>query len=260
MGWLTNDSKAYKLSHGAIVHGFQYVAAERRHEPVSYYGPGSGIALALTEYPKWLKENGEERPMRVGVVGLGVGTLVTYANKGDLYRFYEINPSVVALAMGADAYFTYLKDSVATVEIIDGDARISMERELQSGEPQQFDVLAVDAFSSDSIPAHLLTHEALKLYMEHLTADGVLVLHISNRHLDLRPVVEGLAAEEGLISRVVEADGNERGCWGSTWVIVTANRHFAARPAIVNAESEAESETNADVWTDDYSNIYQILN
>ncbi len=260
MGWSTNDSKAYKLSHGAIVHGFQFVAAERRHEPVSYYGPGSGIALALTEYPEWLKENGSERPMRVGVVGLGVGTLVTYASEDDYYRFYEINPSVVALAMGADAYFTYLKDSVATVEIIDGDARISMERELQSGEPQNFDILAVDAFSSDSIPAHLLTHEALKLYMEHLTPDGVLVLHISNRHLDLRPVVEGLAATEGLTSRVVEGDGNERGCWGSTWVIVTANEQFAARPNIVSAESDEESESSADVWTDDYSNIYQILN
>mgnify|MGYP002640844207 FL=1 len=135
-----------------------------------------------------------------------------------------------------------------------------MERELLAGDLQRFDVLAVDAFSSDSIPAHLLTHEALVLYMKHLTADGVLALHISNRHLDLRPVVAGLAQQEGLLSRIVEADGNDRGCWGSTWVLVTANREFAARPVIVNAESDHETESGADIWTDDYSNIYQILN
>lgn len=260
MGWWTTDGKAYKLSHGAIVHGFQYIAPERRHEPVSYYGPKSGIALALTEFPKWLQESERSRPMRVGVVGLGVGTLVTFANEGDYYRFYEINPSVVALSQGPDAYFTYLRDAVAKVDIIDGDARISMERELRDGEAQRFDILAVDAFSSDSIPAHLLTHEAVKLYLQHLTADGVLALHISNRHLDLRPVVARLAEQEGLLSRIVEADGNDRGCWGSTWVLVTANREFAARPVILNAESDEESQGGADIWTDDYSNIYQILN
>ncbi len=260
MGAWTEDGKALKLSHGAIVHGFQYLAPERRREPVSYYGPGSGIALALTEYPKWLTDNGDERPLRIGVVGLGVGTLVAFAAEGDYYRFYEINPSVTMLSTGPMAYFSYLRDSDATIDIVDGDARISMERELLAGEPQSFDVLAVDAFSSDSIPAHLLTHEALKLYMKHLTVNGVLALHISNRHLDLRPVVAGLAREEGLISRIVEADGNDRGCWGSTWVLVTANQEFAARPTILNAESDEEADTNADVWTDDYSNIYQILN
>lgn len=260
MGWWNIEERAYKLSHGAIVHGFQYLSPERRHEPVSYYGPKSGIALTLTEFPKWLEEGGGKRPMRVGVVGLGVGTLVAFAKEGDYYRFYEINPSVIALATGADAYFSYLSDAVATIDIIDGDARISMERELLAGETQRFDVLAVDAFSSDSIPAHLLTHEALKLYLAHLSGDGVLALHISNRHLDLRPVVTGLAREEGLLSRIVEADGDDKGSWGSTWVLVTANLEFGARPAIVNAESDEPTESDADVWTDDYSNIYEILN
>lgn len=259
VAWEPED-KGLKLSHGAIVHGFQYTMPDRRMEAASYYGPGSGIALALTEFPKWLEERGEKRPVKVGVIGLGVGTLAAFGEPGDTYRFYEINPSVIALSMGPEAYFSYLKDAKANVEVVDGDARIALERELQDGDVQQFDVLAVDAFSSDSIPAHLLTHEALLLYMAHLREGGILAMHISNRHLDLRPVVTGLARQEGLLSRVVESDGDDKGCWGSTWVLVTANRDFAARPAIVNAESDEEEDHGADVWTDDYSNIYQILN
>jgi hypothetical protein len=260
MGGWDEEEKALKLSHGAIVHGFQYTTPARRMESVSYYGPGSGIALTLTEYPKWLVETGQEHPMKVGIIGLGVGTLATFGQPGDLYRFYEINPSVIALSQGPEAYFTYLKETRARVEVVDGDARISLERELQEGNGQNFDVLAVDAFSSDSIPAHLLTHEALKLYMMHLRPNGVLVLHISNRHLDLRPVVAGLARQEGLLARIIESDGDDKGSWGSTWVLVTDNREFAARPEILDAESDHEARSDTDVWTDDYSNIYQILN
>ncbi len=259
MRWDDPTYKALKLSHGAIVHGFQYVAPRRRQIPASYYGPESGIALTIENFPQYLEQTRGETQMRVGIIGLGVGTLAAFANEGDYYRFYEINPSVIALSQGDEPFFTYLRDTPATVDVVEGDARISMERELQEGQRQELDVLAVDAFSSDSIPAHLLTREALELYLEHTREDGVLALHISNRHLDLRPVVTQLAAGEGLKAAVVDSDGNDEEYWGSTWVLVTRNEAFLAIPAIRKATGPAHDTTHTDVWTDDYSNIYQIL-
>jgi hypothetical protein len=260
MAWWDLDRKALKLSHGAIVHGFQYTAPEKSQEPASYYGENSGIALALRHFPEWLEQRAGRTSIRVGVVGLGVGTLAAFGKTGDYYRFYEINPGVTALSMGDEPYFTYLQESSATIDVVDGDARISMERELAAGDPQNFDVIAIDAFSSDSIPAHLLTREALKVYRRHLLANGVIAMHISNRHLDLRPVVTRLASQEGLHTVIIEAEDDDEGHWSSTWVLVTENKDFLAMKPLLKAASDDKLKFEADIWTDDYSNIYQILN
>ncbi len=175
-----------RLVHGVIMHGEQYMEGERRREATTYYMPTSGIGLAIAAAQA-------RGPVKVGVIGLGTGTLAAYGRKGDDFRFYEINPQVVRVARGL---FGYLGDTRARVEVVLGDARLNLERE----PPQGFDVLAVDAFSSDSIPVHLITREALALYQRHMKPGGVIAFHVSNRFLELPPVVGRLARESGLPS------------------------------------------------------------
>jgi hypothetical protein len=163
-----------RLLHGVILHGEQYLAPDARRVATTYYGPTSGVGRTL--------EAARTGPLRVGVIGLGVGTLATYGQPGDVFRLYELNPVVLDVA---NSRFTYLKDSLAKIEPALGDARLVLEREA----PQRFDVLAVDAFSSDSIPVHLLTREALAVYKRHLAERGAVVFHITNRYLDLSGVV-----------------------------------------------------------------------
>src|SRR5258708_14829934 len=159
------------LSHGTIIHGKQFLEADRRDWPTSYYGKGSGIGLALLD-------SGERGPLRVGVVGLGAGTLAAYGRSGDAFRFYDLNPKVVDLA---PSEFTFLEDSRAPPEVALGDARLSLEREPD----QNFDVLALDALSSDAIPVHLLTREAFGTYLRPLTRGVIRALHLSHRQTDL---------------------------------------------------------------------------
>ena len=242
-----------KLKHGRIYHGLQYPWADRRFAVTTYYGPLSGVGLALRRHPRRLR--GE--PMRVGVVGLGTGTLAAYANEGDLFRFYEINPEVMALCRGPHPTFTYVQDCRGTVEVVAGDARLSLERE----PPQDFDVLAVDAFSSDAIPVHLLTREALVLYLRHLRApDGALVLHVSNRFLDLRPVVRGLAGALGLRAAIV-SDPGRPGFWPSEWILVDAGRSaLLDDPDVTAAALELPTaEAGLPVWTDAHSDLLRVV-
>jgi hypothetical protein len=161
------ERAAYVLRHGRVIHGIQFRAADKGHLPTSYYGPASGIGLAIVRNPRRSGLEGA-RTLRIGGVGLGAGTIAAYGEPGDSIRFYEINPEVIRIATSG-AYFTYLKDSRAQVEVIPGDARLSLERELDRGEPQKFDVLAIDAFSGDAIPVHLLTVEAFQTYLKHLS-------------------------------------------------------------------------------------------
>ncbi len=213
------DLEALQLKHGRIIHGLQYVSSWWRREPTTYYGPRTGIGLALERHPR--RRAGQ--PLRVGGVGLGVGTIAAYSRPGDVFVFYEINPEVIAFSAGADPTFTYLRDSLASVQVVPGDARLALERE----PPRDFDVLAVDAFSSDAIPVHLLTREALLLYLRHLsTPEGVLALHVSNRFLDLKPVVRGLAGSLGLRASLVVAPG----AWPSDWILLTAAKGFSTTP------------------------------
>jgi len=234
-----------RLVHGVIMHGEQYLHPDLRRRPTTYYDEKSGVAAALASRG--------DGPRRVGVVGLGVGTLAAYGRPGDVFRFYEINPQVVAFAQRA---FTYLADSVARIEIVPGDARLALERE----PPQGYDVLVIDAFSSDAIPVHLLTREALALYLRHVRSDGIVALHVSNRFLDLVPVVARLADDAGATTKVVYRRAESDEDTQSDWVLVARSAAALAREAIVAAGAEEpRREPRWRPWSDDFSNLVQIL-
>jgi len=243
-----DESELRRLVHGTIMHGEQYMHEKYRRQPTSYYEPTSGVGVAI--------ESRQDRPVRVGVIGLGTGTLAAYGRAGDLYRFYEINPDVVRVAR---SQFTYLADSAAKVEIALGDARLSLEREA----PQRFDVLAVDAFSSDAIPVHLITREALAVYLRHVGAEGIVAFHVSNRYLDLVPVVARIARENGAHAVLVQDDPDEDEDLKRSrtdWVLVSRDARALQRPAIVRAGAEpAPDRLDWRTWTDDYSNVVQLL-
>ena len=203
-----------------------------------------------------IRDRGRSRAIRVGVIGLGTGTIASYGRLGDYYRFYEINPLVLRISnAGAAGQFTFLSDCPCQVEVARGDARLSLERE----PPQRFDVLAVDAFSSDSIPVHLLTREAMQLYFRHLKPDGILAVHISNRYLDLQPVIDGETKATGHVARLVDTvDDNALEVFGATWVLVTApSPGFDSE--VISSSTEIASARTVRLWTDDYSNLYRIL-
>ena len=243
-----SESHSRRLIHGVIMHGEQNMSAERRREPTTYYQPSSGIGATIAAK----KSHGA---FRMGVIGLGAGTLAAYGAKGDSYRFYDINPQVVAVARGQ---FTYLADSEAKIDIALGDARLSLERE----PPQGFDILAVDAFSSDAIPVHLITKEALAVYLRHMKPDGIVAFHVSNRFLSLAPVVGRIARENGAYAVLVSDKGKDGDDDHTTtdWVLVSRVKSALEAPEIMEASPEApEDKPGWRAWTDDYSNLVQIL-
>lgn len=234
------------LIHGTIMHGTQYFDPLLRRQPTTYYTATSGVGRAIESLHPRLE------PVRVGVIGLGTGTLAAWGAKGDVYRFYEINPSVIEIA-GRD--FTFLADSEATVETALGDARLVLEREA----PQQFDVLAIDAFSSDAIPVHLITSEALAIYERHVKPSGIIAFHVTNRFLDLAPVVEALAHAHGLAAVLVSDDGKDTGSSVSDWVLLSKDPAALEKPAIADAASEIAPRRDWRLWTDDFNNLVQVL-
>ena len=234
------------LVHGVIMHGEQYLSPERRGQPTSYYGTTSGVGRAL-------KALGADSPeIRVGVVGLGTGTIAAYGRKGDVYRYYEINPQVVEIARRD---FSFLGDSGAKVETVLGDARLTMEREA----PQRYDLLAIDAFSSDSIPVHLITREAMAVYLKHIKPDGVIAFHVTNRFLRLGPVVKRIAEEMGLRVTLIDDDAKESELSSTDWVLVTRSKTLFEHPEIAQYTSDVEDIPGLPVWTDDFNNLFQIL-
>ena len=236
-----------RLVHGTIMHGEQYV--ERPRFITTYYTETSGIGVAI-------KSRQDRGPIRVGVIGLGTGTIAAYGRPGDVYRFYDIDPRVVQLARRE---FSFLGDSQAKVEVALGDARLTLERE----PPQNFDVLAVDAFSSDAIPVHLITREALGIYLRHMKPDGIVAFHVSNRFLDLIPVVARIAKEQGAAAVLVNDDPDDEDeslRSRSDWVLVSRDPAALKREPIVEGGGiEAEDRPRWRTWTDDYSNLIQIL-
>jgi SAM-dependent methyltransferase len=244
------DSHLRRLVHGTIMHGEQYLSEPLRHKPTTYYTESSGIAAAI--------HSKEDHPVRVGVIGLGTGTIAAYGRPGDVYRFYDIDANVIHIARSE---FTFLADSKAKVEIALGDARLTLERE----PPQGFDVLAVDAFSSDAIPVHLITREALQTYVRDLKPDGIVAFHVSNRFLDLIPVVARLAKELNLHATLISDDPDEEDedrsfKSRSDWVLVSPDAKALAARAIVAAGAQPPKEhPEWRTWTDDYSNLVQIL-
>ena len=237
----------FLLQHGRITHGFQFVQAQLRRRPTTYYGPESGIGLAFQALPP--------EPRRVGIVGLGTGTLAAYGRTNDYFHFYEIDPQVKDLASSP---FTYLADCRGECEITLGDARLSLEREPS----QEFDLLALDAFSSDSIPIHLLTKEAFELYLRHLKSSGLIAVHISNHFLDLAPIVRGIAQRLHLEMAVIDHDAKPEQWWiySSTWVLLCRDGEVLRRPSICSAATTPDNKRrDVPLWTDDFSSVFQIL-
>jgi MFS family permease/SAM-dependent methyltransferase len=243
-----DESHLRRLVHGAIMHGEQYLHEKFRRMLTTYYHEDSGIGAAIRSLG--------ERPARVGIIGLGVGTIAAYGRPGDLYRFYDIDSRVMQIALHE---FTYLGDSQAKIELALGDARLALERE----PPRNFDVLAVDAFSSDAIPVHLITREALGVYLRHVKPDGIVAFHVSNRFLDLIPVVGRLAREHGVHVVLVSDDPDEEADHRRSrtdWVLVSRDPAALERPAITERSPvQIEEKPGWRTWTDDYSNLIQIL-
>jgi len=263
---LDEDARYRRLMNGTIDHGLQFYAWSKRRLPTSYYAPNSGIGVALREarqpdLPSNVELNSDSFPfrtgrggeLRAGFIGLGAGTVATYGQPGDRFTFYEINPLDVEIA---ETRFTYLRESEAVIDIVMGDARLSLERQA----PQNFDVLAVDAFSGDSIPVHLLTRQAFELYFRHLKPDGILAVHISNKYLNLEPVVSAAAtalAKEAVM--VNNEDDHANGIYAATWILLGDYRAFTGGRRIEQAGTVLAPAGKKYLWTDDYSSLLRLL-
>lgn len=236
------------LRNGTIVHGMQIVSEQKAKFPTAYYGETSGVGYAI--------KSKESSPKNVGVIGLGVGTLAAYGKNGDTFRFYEINPHSKQIA---ENEFTYLKISAAKNQIVLGDARLMLDAELKNMQPNNFDVLVVDAFSSDSIPVHLLTKEAMAIYRQHMKSDGVIAFHVSNLFLNLAPVVEQLADGIGWKTIFIR-DQPDWPMYASAWVLVFPDNDFLIKnPELKKASQTIEPIPGLKVWTDGYNNLFKIL-
>jgi hypothetical protein len=244
--WPPQAETTRTLYHGTIQHGAQFFGNGMRMQPTTYYGPASGVGLAL-------RFCCGQRARRVGIVGLGAGTLAAYGQAGDVFRFYEIDPLVERVA---DNLFTYLRETPARTDVVLGDARFSLSRE--RGGP--FDVLVLDAFSGDAVPVHLLTQQAIALYRKHLTADGILAFHISSQYLDVEPVLARVAQQAGMHAVTVCSGGDEaRGVFEADWVLITNNGAFLTRPEVAAVATPSVVRSNVGLWTDDYSSVLPIL-
>ncbi len=234
------------LLNGTIEHGAEWFAPQFLDQPLTYYAANSGLGLAM-------RLCCGSATKRVGVIGLGTGTVAAYGNRGDLIRFYEINPLVERLAR---LWFTFLHDSAARTDVVLGDARLSLAAE----PPQHFNVIVIDAFSGDAIPVHLLTREALALYRRHLEPDGILVFHVSNQYVDLEPVVAAIAKDAGLYAMSVHSHGDEQnGLYFADWILVTTNQAFLSQPEVVNNAFPTPVRADLRLWTDNYSSLLPLL-
>ena len=231
------------LVHGVINHGWQYVDPKLRRQPISYFGPGSGIAKALAFY--------EGRPRRIGIIGLGVGSFTAWGREGDYIRIYELDPDVVKIAR---EQFWYLGDSPARIDVVIGDGRLNIERDA----PQNFDLISVDAFSSDAIPVHLLTREALRAYRRHLAPGGVIVYNVTNRFVNLPPLIKLTAESEGMQILQMDDSPEDEKYSGTSYVLVTANDRLVADKRFAGAE-QIEPIKGLEPWTDSFNNLFKVV-
>ncbi len=276
------DREAYALKHGEIFHGFEFRIAQKHMIPTSYFSEDSGLGLLLAPHrhaatpdgPGSRSASGSESansvgaaPLRIGDVGLGIGTVAAYARAGDSVRFYEINPQVVTLASDP-RYFQFLHDSAAPADVVLGDGRLSLEREFAQGAHNDYDVLIVDAFNGDAVPVHLLTIEAFELYVRRLkNPSGVLAMNVTNTFLDLKPVVIAAAEKLGLASLWVHCDGDGLVSYTNDWVLLSRNRQQLNTIAAAANDATNHPNTHAAtleaspsrLWTDDYSNLFEAL-
>jgi len=234
---------SFTLFHGTTIHGRQDIGSD---EPLTYYHRGSPIAQVFAARMSTVRS--------VGAVGLGTGTLAAYAKPGQLWTFYEIDPEVERIARDR-RYFTHLDTCGTRCRVVIGDARLSLQQRTD-----MHDIIVLDAFSSDSIPIHLLTREAVELYLTRLNPDGVLAIHISNNHLDLRPVVAGMMRDLRLAGRVQfqETTDLDSGKFGSQWTLLA--RSEAALGVLASDEQWKPLRPSAErTWTDDFSNVWSVL-
>jgi hypothetical protein len=240
------------MINGRTVHGGQLVKGPDKMKPSGYYVQGSGPSLAIEVLRADPARKGQG--LNIGVIGLGTGSLVTWGQPQDRFWFYEINPLSDRLAR---EYFTYLDESKNQCQVIIGDGRIQLERQLSQVGPLEFDVLFMDAFTSDSIPVHLMTRESFKLYWQHLRDDGILVAHITNRFVDLRPVVYSLAVESGYTPILIEhAVGTQ---YQTRWVLITKNQRVLESELITSARLPWPEKMRSIVWTDDFASLAQVV-
>ena len=245
-----NEDYLVRLVHGAILHGEQYPNDKWKLQPTTYYTPSSGFGRAVNLQREISPRTNNTQ--RIGMIGLGVGTVAAYCREGDICRIYEINAEVERLAR---KHFTYLADSKGKVSVILGDARLSLEREANN----QFNVLAVDAFSGDSIPMHLITQEAVRAFMGQVSGNGILAYHVSNRFLNLPPVLAEIAEKEKLVGTVVEDPAQKDNTLhsSSTWVLLARNAE--ALKGIGEAGTSLARVAGAPLWTDDFNNLLSVI-
>jgi SAM-dependent methyltransferase len=246
------------MYHGAINHGGQLMAPEHRRTPSTYFGPTSGYGRAFAS----LRELDHGKPRRVGVIGLGAGAIAAYARKGDHFRFYEIDPRVAAVAMTEFTFLSDARNQGTQIDVVLGDGRLSLERE----KPQQYDLLAIDAFSGDSIPMHLLTRESMAIYLKHLAPGGVIVFQATNRFVDIAPVVARLADEAGFGAVMVSDDPENNSARGPDYwlsatdqILVSRNRDILNAPLAAKAGVLLKHDPKFPVWTDDFYNLFSVL-
>jgi SAM-dependent methyltransferase len=244
------------MLHGAIMHGGQLTDPRFRGQPADYFGPTSGYGRLFAAL-----NDARPGPRRVGIVGLGAGVVAAYGRAGDSMTFYEISPKVIDIERRE---FTFLRDSKAAIEIVVGDGRLSLERELKATGPRSYDVLGIDAFAGDSIPMHLITREAMALYARHLAPDGVMVFQATNRYVDLAPVIQRLAAEQGMEARLISdwPDGQDGiGYWLSATdqVLVTRDAKLLQHRRILEVSERIEERFDLPTFTDARHNLFRIL-
>jgi hypothetical protein len=244
----TDEFANRRLVHGTINHGEQFLTDKYRREPVTYFCPQSGIGRGM------LAQEHDGAPRRIGILGLGCGTLAAYGRAGDTLRIYEINPQMLEIA---NRNFTYTTDTPAKVEYALGDGRLVLESEPD----QHFDMLVMDAFSGDSVPVHLITREAFALYFRHLKPNGILAVNISNTYLDLEPVMERAANAFGKTVLVYHfsPDEDDNLCFGCSWTLIMDPATADAHPALKSAAKILTPHPNFRIWTDEFSNMFSIL-
>ena len=249
----SGEFQVRRLLHGVILHGEQFTQEPRKSEPGTYYARTSGVGLAV-------EGKQAQGPVKVGVIGLGVGTLTAYARAGDTMRIYELDADVLRLARSHFSYLNAAEARGATLEFAIGDARLSLERELAQKRPQAYDVLAVDAFSSDSIPVHLITREAVELYARHLAPQGLIAIHISNRFLDLKPVLANIAAATGLHVRHVSDSPLDDVLASSTdWVLLAKDPKAFDLGTLAQRAEPLQTAPQMSLWTDQFNNLLDVL-
>jgi len=259
-----------KLSHrrvlynGQINHGLQLQAPNHQGHIGSYYSSQSGLGVAIQQHPARLaRTNGSTSELgtdnlSVGVIGLGVGVIASWGLPGDFFCFYEINPAVISIA---DSFFSLIKEAKCSVEILAGDGRLTLEHELQKQGSRQFDILVVDAFSGDAIPVHLLTIEAVQLYFKHLKPDGILAFNITNRHLELEPIIAQFSGEIGIPSIIIKQEKRySEFISSSKWALVTRNEKFLQNPRVIDYSAASQDGQGLNIlWSDNFSSLFPLL-